>query len=121
MHKLLARLKNAKADCFYQREMVKIERQNLVILDDYGLQQLDNQSRLMLLEMIEDRNNKKSLTVTFQIPVERWYDVIGEKTVADAIMDRLDYQSHRLKLKGESMWKKEGNNQCLMICCQIKQ
>lgn len=108
MDKLLARLKMAKADGSYLKEMAKIERQHLVILDDFGLQQLDNQSRLMLLEIIEDRNNKKSMIITSQLPVERWYDIIGEKTVADAIMDRLVYQSHRLELKGESMRKKRG-------------
>lgn len=108
MDKLLSKLKMAKADGSYLKEMAKIERQHLVILDDFGLQQLDNQSRLMLLEMIEDRNNKKSLIITSQLPVERWYDIIGEKTVADAIMDRLVYQSHRLELKGESMRKKRG-------------
>jgi DNA replication protein DnaC len=108
MDKLLARLKMAKADGSYLKEMAKIERQHLIILDDFGLQQLDNQSRLMLLEMIEDRNNKKSMIITSQLPVERWYDIIGEKTVADAIMDRLVYQSHRLELKGESMRKKRG-------------
>ena len=108
MDKLLSKLKMAKADGSYLKEMAKIERQHLVILDDFGLQQLDNQSRLMLLEMIEDRNNKKSMIITSQLPVERWYDIIGEKTVADAIMDRLVYQSHRLELKGESMRKKRG-------------
>jgi len=108
MDKLFARLKMAKADGSYLKEMVKIERQHLVILDDFGLQQLDNQNRLTLLEIIEDRNNKKSLIITSQLPVERWYDIIGEKTIADAIMDRLVYQSHRIELKGESMRKKRG-------------
>ena len=106
MDKLLARLKMAKADGSYLKEMAKIERQHLVILDDFGLQQLDTQSRLMLMEIIEDRNNKKSMIITSQLPVERWYDIIGEKTVAVAIMDRVVYQSHRLELKGESMRKK---------------
>jgi DNA replication protein DnaC len=108
MDKLFARLKMAKADGSYLKEMAKIERQHLVILDDFGLQQLDGQNRLTLLEIIEDRNNKKSLIITSQLPVERWYDVIGEKTVADAVMDRLAYQSHRIELKGESMRKKRG-------------
>jgi DNA replication protein DnaC len=108
MDKLLSRLKMAKADGSYLKEIARIERQHLVILDDFGLQQLDNQSRLMLLEIIEDRANQKSMIITSQLPVERWYDIIGEKTVADAIMDRLVYQSHRVELKGESMRKKRG-------------
>jgi DNA replication protein DnaC len=108
MDKLLSRLKMAKADGSYLKDIARIERQHLVIIDDFGLQQLDNQNRLMLLEIIEDRNNKKSLIITSQLPVERWYDIIGEKTVADAIMDRLVYQSHRVELQGESMRKKRG-------------
>lgn len=106
--KLFVKLKMAKADGSYLKEMAKIERQHLLILDDFGLQPLDNQNRLTLLEIIEDRNNQKSLIITSQLPVEGWYDIIGEKTVADAIMDRLVYQSHRLELKGESMRKKRG-------------
>lgn len=108
MDKLLSKLKMAKADGSYIKEIDRIERQHLIILDDFGLQHLDNQNRLMLLEIIEDRNNKKSMIITSQLPVEGWYDIIGEKTVADAIMDRLVYQSHRLELKGESMRKKSG-------------
>jgi DNA replication protein DnaC len=108
MDKLVSKLKMAKADGSYLKEIAKIERQHLVILDDFGLQQMDNQSRLMLLEIIEDRNNQKSMIITSQLPVERWYDIIAEKTVADAIMDRLVYQSHRVELKGESMRKKRG-------------
>ena len=94
-----------KDDGSYLKVMAKIERHHLVILDDFGLQQLDNQNRLTLLEIIEDRNDKKSLIITSQLPVERWYDIIGEKTVADAVMDRLVYQSHRVELKGESLRK----------------
>jgi DNA replication protein DnaC len=113
MDKLFARLKMAKADGSYIKEIARIERQHLLILDDFGLQQLDNPNRLSLLEIIEDRNNKKSLIITSQLPVEQWYDIIGEKTVADAIMDRLVYQSHRIELKGESMRKKRGQQSML--------
>jgi len=59
-----------------------------------------------LLEIIEDRHNKGSMIVTSQIPVKAWYDVIGEKTIADAILDRLIHQSHRIELSGESMRRK---------------
>ena len=76
MDKPFARLKMAKADGSYIREMAKIERQHLVILDDFGLQQLDNQNRLTLLEIIEDRNNKKSLIITSQLPVEQFLILI---------------------------------------------
>ena len=108
--KLFAKLKMAKADGSYLRELAKIQRQEVIILDDFGLQALDGQNRITLLELIEDRHNNGSIIVTSQIPVQGWYDIIGEKTIADAILDRLIHQSHRLELKGESMRKKRGIN-----------
>ena len=107
--KIFARLKIAKADGSYLKELARIERQQLVILDDFGLQPLDNQNRLTLLEIIEDRHGKGSIIITSQLPVSQWYNIIGEKTVADAILDRIVHQAHRIELKGESMRKKEKN------------
>lgn len=104
--KLFSKLKMAKADGSYLKELAKIERQHLIILDDFGLQPLDSQNRIVLLEIMEDRNNKGSIIVTSQIPVQGWYEIIGEKTIADAIMDRLIHQSHRIELTGESMRRK---------------
>lgn len=104
--KLFSKLKMAKADGSYLKELAKIERHHLVILDDFGLQPLDSQNRIALLEIIEDRHNKGTLMVTSQIPVKSWYEIIGEKTIADAILDRLIHQSHRIELSGESMRKK---------------
>ncbi len=104
--KLFSKLKMAKADGSYLKELSKIERQNLLILDDFGLQPLDSQNRIALLEMIEDRNNKGSVIVTSQVPVQSWYDTIGEKTIADAILDRLIHGANRIDLKGESMRRK---------------
>ncbi len=105
-NKLMAKLKIAKADGSYIKEIAKIERQNLLILDDFGLQPLDAQGRSMLMEIIEDRHGKSSTIVTSQVPVSKWYDIIGEQTVADAILDRIVHESHRLELQGESMRKK---------------
>jgi len=104
--KLFAKLKMAKADGSYLKELAKIQRQHLVILDDFGLQPLDNQNRMALLEIIEDRNGKGALIVTSQLPIKGWYNVIGDKTIADAILDRLIHQSHRIELSGESMRRK---------------
>jgi len=104
--KLFSKLKLAKADGTYLKELAKIERQQLIILDDFGLQPLDSQNRIALLEIIEDRNNKGSIIVTSQVPVQGWYETIGEKTIADAILDRLIHQAHRIELTGESMRKK---------------
>lgn len=109
--KLFSKLKMAKADGSYLKELAKIERQHLIIIDDFGLQPLDNQNRLALLEIIEDRQNKGSLIVTSQLPVTEWYAVIGEKTIADAILDRLIHQSHRIELRGESMRKKQSKRE----------
>jgi DNA replication protein DnaC len=104
--KLFAKLKMAKADGSYISEIAKIERQHLIILDDFGIQPLDPQSRALLMEIIEDRHEKGSTLITSQVPVAKWYEVIGEQTIADAIMDRLIHGAHRLELKGESLRKK---------------
>ena len=92
------------------REIAKIERQNLLILDDFGIHPFDAQSRTALMEIIEDRHGKTSIIITSQVPVSKWHEVIGEKTVADAILDRIIHQAHRLELKGESLRKKQPNN-----------
>lgn len=104
--KLFAKLKIAKADGSYLRELAKIQRQNLIILDDFGLQPLDSTNRITLLEIIEDRNTTGSVIVTSQVPVKAWYEIIGERTVADAILDRLIHNAHRMQLMGESMRRK---------------
>jgi DNA replication protein DnaC len=104
--KLMGKLKMAKADGSYQREVAKIEKQSLLILDDFGIHPFDAQSRAILMEIIEDRHGKGSIIVTSQVPVNKWYDVIGDKTLADAILDRIIHQAHRIELKGESMRKK---------------
>lgn len=108
--KLLGKLKMAKADGSYIREIAKIERQQLLILDDFGLQPLDAQSRAALMEIIEDRHGKGSIIITSQVPISKWYEIIGEKTIADAILDRIIHQAYRLDLKGESLRKKQPNN-----------
>jgi DNA replication protein DnaC len=103
--KLFAKLKMAKADNSYLAEIAKMERQQLIILDDFGIQPLDAQSRSMFMEIMEDRHGKASTIITSQVPVSKWYEVIGEVTIADAIMDRLIHNACRIELKGESMRK----------------
>ena len=107
--KLMGKLKIAKADGSYIKEVAKIERQNLLILDDFGIQPFDAQGRSMLMEIIEDRHGKSSTIVTSQVPVSKWHEIIGEQTIADAILDRIIHEAHRLELKGESMRKKKLN------------
>lgn len=103
--KLLSWLKMMKANGSYLKEINKLERQDLLILDDFGLQPIDDQSRLIFLEIIEDRYDRTSTILTSQLPVSNWYEVINEKTIADAILDRLLHRSFRINLKGESMRK----------------
>jgi DNA replication protein DnaC len=108
--KLFARLKIAKADGSYLKELAKIERQHLLLIDDFGIQPLDAQSRSALMELIEDRHGKSSTIITSQVPVSRWHDIIGEQTIADAILDRIVHDAHRIEMKGESLRKKRHNN-----------
>ena len=108
--KLFSKLKMAKADGSYVSEVARMERQHVLILDDFGIQGVDAQSRAMLMEIIEDRHGKGSTIITSQVPVAQWHEVIGEKTIADAILDRLIHNAHRLELTGESLRKKQSEN-----------
>lgn len=108
--KLFGRMKIAKADGSYLRELAKMERQHLLIIDDFGMQPLDAQSRSALMEIIEDRHGKSSTIITSQIPVSKWHEIIGEQTMADAILDRIVHDAHRIEMKGESLRKKKHLN-----------
>ena len=103
--KLFSKLKMSGADNSYIKEIKKIEIQDLIILDDFGLHPLDNQTRLYLLEILEDRHGKKSTIITSQLPVTNWYEIIEDSTIADAILDRMVHTSHRIELNGESLRK----------------
>lgn len=105
--KLFPRLKMLKADGSYIREISKIEKQDLLILDDFGIHPFDAQSRMALLEIIEDRHGRASTIIVSQLPVAKWFEVIGDSTVADAVLDRLVHNAHRLELKGDSLRKKK--------------
>lgn len=107
--KLFTRLRMSKADGSYMREINRIEKQDLLILDDFGLQELDNQNRLAFLEVIEDRYDRKSTIINSQLPVSKWYDVIGDSSIADAILDRMVNGAHRIDLQGESLRKIKQN------------
>jgi DNA replication protein DnaC len=81
--KLFTMLRMSKADESYIRQIKRLEKQDLIIIDDFGMQPLDDMSRMMLLEIIEDRHQKSSTIISSQLPVDKWYDVIGESTIAD--------------------------------------
>jgi DNA replication protein DnaC len=103
--KLFSKLKYAKADGTYVKELKKIKDQNLIILDDFGLHPVDQQSKLLLLELLEDRYGEKSTLITSQLPIKDWYDIIANPTIADAILDRLVHNSYQIQLEGDSMRK----------------
>ena len=105
--KLFASLKMARADGSYIREIARIEKMDLLILDDFGMQPLDSNNRSALIEIIEDRHSKRSTIIAAQLPVGQWHDVIGEKTIADAVLDRIVHNAHRIEMAGESLRKKQ--------------
>jgi DNA replication protein DnaC len=105
--KLFSRLKFAKVDGSYDKELKKLKKKNVLILDDFGLHPIDEQSKLMLLELLEDRYAQHSMIITSQFPLKSWHEIIANPTIADAICDRLFHNAHKIDLQGESMRKKK--------------
>jgi len=103
--RLFKRFKLSKVDGTYMKELSKLSKMDVLILDDFGLQSLDKHDRETLMDIIDDRHNQKTTIVSSQIPVSAWYDIIGEGTIADAILDRLVNTAHRIDLKGDSLRK----------------
>jgi DNA replication protein DnaC len=100
----------AKLDGSFVKLLNQLEKVKLLILDDFGLAPLDQNTRLALLQILEDRYAKKSVIIASQLPIAKWHEYIGEPTLADAIMDRLFANAHRFELKGESLRKMSPNN-----------
>ena len=107
--KLLGALKVAKVKGTLETELKKIERCQLLILDDLFLVPLDTKERPILLEIIEDRHERKSTIITSQYPSSNWYDMVSDPTIADAILDRIIHTAHTIELYGESMRKLRSN------------
>ena len=103
--KLFSHLKLCRADGSYHKEITRIQKQALFIIDDFGLQALDGHSRLALLEILEDRYGRASSLFVSQLPVAKWHEVISDPTIADAICDRIVHSAHRIELEGESVRK----------------
>jgi DNA replication protein DnaC len=104
--KLMLKTKMARLEGSIFKFFEKLGKTDLLIMDDFGLTHLDKQQQMDLMEIIEDRHGKTSTIIVSQLPVASWYDVIGEETVADAILDRLIHSSYKIELKGESLRKK---------------
>ena len=103
MNRLMEQLTQAKLDGTYMKWLNRLEKTRLLIIDDFGLQQLDSLTRLALLQILEDRYGRQAIIITAQLPVGQWHDIIAEPTVADSILDRLLSNAHRLDLKGPSL------------------
>ena len=101
--RLFADLALARGDGRHLRLLRTLGRVDLLILDDWGLEPLDAAARHDLLEILDDRYGRRSTIVTSQLPVDRWHQLIGDPTYADAILDRLVHNAHRLDLTGESL------------------
>lgn len=100
MNKFIEKIALAKIDGTFLKVISHLEKNDLIILDDFGLQPLDVNSRLALLQILEERYERKSVIITSQLPVAKWYDYIAEPTLADAIMDRLVGSASHIELKG---------------------
>ncbi len=107
IQKLLQGAKIARLDGTIIKLFDKIAKTQVLILDDFGLAHIEQQQLMDLMEIIEDRHGRNATIIASQLPVKNWYDIIGEATIADAILDRLVHTSFRIEIKGESLRKKQ--------------
>jgi len=107
MPRLFEELRIAHGDGSFSRRLAALARTDLLLLDDWGLNPLTQPERSDLLEILDDRVGARSTLITSQLPLEHWHEYLADPTLADAILDRIVHQSHKLKLKGESLRKKE--------------
>jgi len=105
--RLLEMLTVAHGDGSFGKVLVQLQKTEILIIDDWGLEVLTRQQRTDLLEVIEDRHGNGSTLITSQLPIPHWHEAIGDPTLADAILDRLLHNAHKIKLKGESLRKKQ--------------
>lgn len=108
LSRLLLALTQAKADGSYTRVLKQLSRVQLLVIDDWGLEPLKPAHRNDLMEIMDDRHGNTATALISQLPTDQWYACIGDNTLADAILDRLMHNAHRLPLKGESMRKIRG-------------
>ena len=107
MNRFLEKISLSKLDGTYVKLLNQIEKAQLIIIDDFGLHPLDGVTRLTLLQILEDRYGIKSTIITSQLPVAKFWEYIGESSVADAIMDRLAVNAHRFELEGDTLRNKK--------------
>jgi DNA replication protein DnaC len=107
--RLLQEMAIAKGDGRYPKLLATLAKTDVLVLDDWGLAKLTGEQRRDLLEILEDRHATRATLATSQLPIETWHDVIGDPTLADAILDRLVHNAYRINLKGGSMRKRKAN------------
>jgi DNA replication protein DnaC len=105
--RLLQELPLAKGDGSYAKLLARLAKTDVLVLDDWGLIKLNAEQRRDLLEILEDRYGSRATIITSQLPLDQWHDIIGDATLADAIMDRLVHNTYKINLTGESMRKKQ--------------
>ena len=105
--RLLQELPLAKGDGSYAKILMRLAKTDVLVLDDWGLFKLNAEQRRDLLEILEDRYGSRATIITSQLPLDQWHDLIGDATLADAIMDRLVHNAYKINLTGESMRKKQ--------------
>lgn len=101
--RLIEDLALARGDGRYPRLLKSLGRVELLVLDDWGLAPLGPEARRDLLEIVDDRHQRAATLITSQLPVDRWHDMIGDPTLADAILDRVVHNAHRIELRGDSL------------------
>jgi DNA replication protein DnaC len=107
MPRLFEELEQAKGEGRHLKLLASFAKADLLILDDWGLAPLENDQRRDLLEILDDRHGTRSTLVTSQLPIDHWHEMIGDATLADAILDRLVHNAHKIKMRGESMRKRK--------------
>lgn len=107
LSRLLLELTQTKADGTYTKALQTLSRLDLMVVDDWGLEALKAAHRNDVMEIMDDRHGASSTLMISQLPTDQWHTSIGDNTLADAILDRLMHNAHRIKLKGPSMRKKQ--------------
>lgn len=106
MARLIEKISQSKLEGTYVKFINYLDKTKLIIIDDFGLHPMDTQTRLALLQIMEDSYGKRSIMVTSQLPISKWHQYLDDPTIADAIMDRLSVNASRIELKGDSLRKK---------------
>jgi len=110
MTRFVERILQSRIDGTFTKLLEQLRKTDLIIIDDFGLVPLDQTIKLAILQILEDRYEKKATIIASQLPIDDWYDYLADATLADAIMDRLSSSAHKIFLKGNSLRNKKIEN-----------